>query len=75
MTKKAEQTEVVKIRLGSEDKVRLQEIAEKECRTFSDQCRLAIREWLKTKSARPGREAAANIKETASTAYNSRKPK
>ena len=56
MTKLKEQnTEVVKIRLGSEDKVRLQEIAEKECRTFSDQCRLAIREWLKTKSARPGR--------------------
>jgi predicted transcriptional regulator len=59
MTKQAEQTEVVKIRLGSEDKVRLQEIAEKEFRTFSDQCRLAISEWLKTKSARPGRGAAA----------------
>ena len=28
-----------------------------------------------TKSARPGRGAAANTKETASTAYNSRKPK
>jgi predicted transcriptional regulator len=52
-------TEVVKIRLGSDDKVRLQEIAESECRTFSDQCRLVIREWLKTKSARPGRGAAA----------------
>ena len=59
MTKQSEQTEVVKIRLGSEDKVRLQEIAETECRTFSDQCRLAIWEWLKTKSARPGRGAAA----------------
>jgi len=43
MTKQqSEQTEVVKIRLGPDDKVRLQEIAEKECRTFSDQCRLAI---------------------------------
>ena len=34
MAKQAEETEVVKIRLGSDDKVRLQEIAEKECRTF-----------------------------------------
>ena len=59
MNKKTEQTEVVKIRLGSEDKVSMQEIAEKECRTFSDQCRLAIREWLKINSARPGRGAAA----------------
>lgn len=75
MTKQAEQTEVVKIRLGSEDKVRLQEIAEKGFRTFADQCRMALHEWLETKSARPGRGAAANTKETASTAYNSRKPK
>ena len=52
-------TEVVKIRLGSDDKVRLQEIAENECRTFSDQCRLVIREWLKTKSARPVRGTVA----------------
>ena len=59
MTKQTEQTEVVKIRLGSEDKVRLQEIAETECRTFSDQCRLAIREWLKNKSARPVRGTVA----------------
>jgi predicted transcriptional regulator len=59
MTKQAEQTEVVKIRLGSDDKVRLQEIAEKEFRTFSDQCRLAISGWLKTKSARPVRGTVA----------------
>jgi predicted transcriptional regulator len=60
MTKdKNTETDVVKIRLDSTDKVRLQEIAEKECRTFSDQCRLAIREWLKTKSARPVRGTAA----------------
>ena len=64
MTKQTEQTEVVKIRLGSEDKVRLQEIAEKEFRSFADQCRLALHEWLETKSARPGRGAAANTKET-----------
>ena len=59
MNKQSDQTEVVKIRLGSEDKVKLQEIAETECRTFSDQCRLAIREWLKTKSARPVRGTVA----------------
>jgi predicted transcriptional regulator len=59
MSEKSEKTEVVKIRLGSDDKVRLQEIAEKEFRTFSDQCRLALHEWLETKSARPGRGAAA----------------
>ena len=59
MTKQADQTEVVKIRLGSEDKVKLQEIAEKEFRSFADQCRLALREWLETKSARPGRGATA----------------
>jgi hypothetical protein len=59
MTKQAEQTEVVKIRLGSDDKVRLQEIAEKEFRSFADQCRFALREWMKTKSARPGRGTAA----------------
>jgi len=75
MIKPSEQTEVVKLRLGSEDKVRLQEIAEKEFRSFADQCRLALHEWLETKSARPGRGAAANTAETASTAYNIRKPK
>ena len=46
MTKQAEQTEVVKIRLGSADKKRLEEIAEKECRSFMDQVRFAIKEWL-----------------------------
>ena len=49
MIKQAEQTEVVKIRLGSTDKKVLQEIAEKECRTFSDQCRLAIKEWIENR--------------------------
>jgi hypothetical protein len=78
MNKEKEQnaeTEVVKIRLGSDDKVRLQEIAEKEFRSFADQCRLALHEWLEQKSARPGRGASANTAETASTAYNSRKSK
>jgi predicted transcriptional regulator len=47
--KQADQTEVVKIRLGSADKKRLEEIAEKECRSFADQCRFAIKEWLEKK--------------------------
>jgi predicted transcriptional regulator len=57
--KKTQKNEVVKIRLDSDDKIKLQEIAETECRTFSDQCRLAIREWLKIKSARPVRGTVA----------------
>jgi hypothetical protein len=51
MTKPAEQTEVVKIRLGTEDKVRLQEIAEKEFRSFADQCRLALSGWINQRGA------------------------
>ena len=42
------ETEVVKIRLGSDDKVRLQEIADMEVRTFAGQCQLALHEWLES---------------------------
>lgn len=49
MKKQAEQTEVVKIRLGSSYKNRLEEIAKKECRSFMDQVRFAIKEWLEKK--------------------------
>ena len=59
MNKQTEQTEVVKIRLGSSEKTALEAIAERECRTFAAQVRLAVREWLEVKSARPGRGAAA----------------
>lgn len=59
MTKQSETTEVVKIRLGSSEKTALLAIAERECRTFAAQVRLAVREWLETKIARPGRGAAA----------------
>jgi hypothetical protein len=59
MEKESCKTEVVQIRLGSDDKVRLQEIAEKDFRSFAGQCRLALHEWLEQKSARAGREAAA----------------
>jgi predicted transcriptional regulator len=47
--KKINQTEVVKIRLYSADKNRLEEIAKKECRSFMDQVRFAIKEWLEKK--------------------------
>jgi len=47
MPKKLAETEVVQIRLGTEQKKRLQEIAERECRTFADQCRYALAQWLK----------------------------
>jgi len=75
MTKHAKQTEVVKIRLGLSEKAELEAIAERECRTFAAQVRLAVREWLEGKSARPGRGAAASTNETASTANNSRSRK
>jgi len=48
MSNKAEQTEVVKIRLGSSEKAALEAIAEAEYRTFAAQCRLALKEWMKT---------------------------
>lgn len=49
MKKQDNKTEVVKIRLGSADKKRLEEISEKECRSFMDQVRFAINEWLNKK--------------------------
>lgn len=71
MTRQTEQTEVVKIRLGSSEKAALDAVAERECRTFAAQVRMAVREWLEGKSARPVRGTAASTKETASTANNS----
>ncbi|MDD5394957.1 MAG: hypothetical protein PHE17_18215 [Thiothrix sp.] len=50
--KTTNQTEVVKIRLGCEIKAELQKIAEKEYRTFSDQCRMALAEWVEEKNKR-----------------------
>jgi predicted transcriptional regulator len=46
-----EQTEVVKIRLGTSDKERLQAIARAEYRTFAFQCRLALQDWLEARDA------------------------
>ena len=51
MVNKTEQTEVVKIRLGLSEKLALESIAERECRTFAAQVRLAVREWLESRSA------------------------
>lgn len=59
MANKTEQTEVVKIRLGSSEKAALEAISEREFRTFAAQVRLVVRDWLEGKSARPGRGAAA----------------
>lgn len=39
-------TEVVKIRISSEDKELLEQIAKKEHRTFAGQCRFGLHEWL-----------------------------
>jgi hypothetical protein len=52
MNKKTNTTEVVKIRLSPDSKKKLQEIADKEYRTFADQCRLALVEWLELKAKR-----------------------
>lgn len=50
MTKQTKATEVVKMRIGVETKKQLEEIADREFRSFSDQCRLALSEWIKTKN-------------------------
>jgi hypothetical protein len=53
------ETDVIKIRIDSDVKTELEKIAESEQRTLAGQIRLALSAWLKTKSARPGRGAAA----------------
>jgi hypothetical protein len=52
-------TDVIKLRIDSNVKIELEKIAETEQRTLAGQIRLALREWFETKSARPGRGAAA----------------
>jgi hypothetical protein len=53
-----ENSEIVIIDIDSDVKTELEKIAESEQRTLAGQIRLALSEWLKTKSARPGRGAA-----------------
>ena len=51
MNKTTEKTVIVNnFRLGSEVKKKLEEIAEREQRTFAGQIRLALQEWLEIKS-------------------------
>jgi hypothetical protein len=52
-------TDVIKLRIDSDVKIEMGKISENEQRTLAGQIRLALREWLETKSARPGRGAAA----------------
>jgi predicted DNA-binding protein len=42
-------TEVVSIRLSKETKNRVQELADKEYRTFADQCRFILDAWFSDK--------------------------
>jgi ssRNA-specific RNase YbeY (16S rRNA maturation enzyme) len=37
---------VVSIRIDKEDKTQLEKIAKSEFRTFQEQCRMALHEWL-----------------------------
>ena len=51
--------DVIKMRIDSDVKIELEKISESEQRTLAGQIRLALCEWLETRSARPGRRAAA----------------
>jgi hypothetical protein len=48
MGKDTFKTEVIRIRINSEDKVKLQQIAKKNFRSFSDQCRLVFHFWIES---------------------------
>ena len=52
-------TDVIKMRIDSDVKIELEKISELEQRTLAGQIRLALREWLEQKSARPVRVSAA----------------
>ena len=54
MTKQAEQTEVVKIRLGSTLKTQLQKLADANERTLAGQIRLALGQWIENQEGRAG---------------------
>ena len=58
-------TDVIKLRIDSDVKIELEKISESEQRTLAGQIRLALCEWLETRSARPGRgriiNRAANV--------------
>jgi len=48
------ETDVINIRIDSDVKNELEKIAKSEQRTLAGQIRLALSEWLKAKSVRPG---------------------
>jgi len=48
--KQTDQTEVIKIRLGSTIKSQLQKLADENERTLAGQIRLALGQWIATKS-------------------------
>ena len=52
MTKQADQTEVVKIRLGSSLKNQLQKLADENERTLAGQIRLALGQWIENQEGR-----------------------
>jgi hypothetical protein len=54
MTKQTEQTEVVKIRLGSSLKSQLQKLADANERTLAGQIRLALGQWIENQEGRAG---------------------
>jgi hypothetical protein len=51
MSEKDDPTEVVKIRLSSQTKKKIQEKAEKEYRSFSKQCQMILDEWSNNDSS------------------------
>jgi len=67
--KQNEQTEVIKIRLGSTVKSQLQKLADANERTLAGQIRLALGQWIENQEGRAG------IAGYPGTANNSRKPK
>ena len=67
--KQTDQTEVIKIRLGSTIKSQLQKLADENERTLAGQIRLALGQWIENQEWRAG------IAEYPGTANNSRKPK
>lgn len=52
MTKQTEQTEVVKIRLCSTIKAKLEKLAEENERTLAGQIRLALGQWIENQDER-----------------------
>jgi hypothetical protein len=48
MKESKEKKEAVTINVFASDKIKLQEIAKEECRTFAMQCGVILRKWLQS---------------------------